>query len=321
MKHLLDTADLATADIATLLDLADTMAEIGSRPVPKVPALRGKTVAQVFFEDSTRTRLSFDTAAKRLSADTLTFTASSSSLNKGESLRDTIETLSAMGVDAFVVRHRSSGVPLAVSSWTDASVVNAGDGWHQHPTQALLDAHTITRSLSTGNSLSGVHVAIVGDVAHSRVARSDIDVFRKLGAQVTVVAPRTLVPGAWFGRDDVRFTESLDDLIGDVDVLYMLRLQKERMASGLIPGGDEYSLRFGLDERRANLLREGALVLHPGPMNRGVEMIVDPARLPGSRILVQVATGVAVRMAVLFSLLGHSGDPVDVSLDTGSGHR
>ena len=321
MKHLLDTADLAAADIATLLDLTDTMAEIGSRPVPKVPALRGKTVAQVFFEDSTRTRLSFDTAAKRLSADTLTFTASSSSLNKGESLRDTIETLSAMGVDAFVVRHRSSGVPLAVSSWTDASVVNAGDGWHQHPTQALLDAHTVTRSLSTGNSLSGVHVAIVGDVAHSRVARSDIDVFHKLGARVTVVAPRTLVPAPWFGREDVHFTESLDDLIGDVDVLYMLRLQKERMASGLIPGGDEYSLRFGLDERRANLLREGALVLHPGPMNRGVEMIVDPARLPGSRILVQVATGVAVRMAVLFSLLGHSGDPVDVSLDTGSGHR
>lgn len=321
MKHLLTTADLDAPGIAALLDLTDAMAEIGSRPVPKVPALRGKTVAQVFFEDSTRTRLSFDTAAKRLSADTLTFTASSSSLNKGESLRDTIETLSAMGVDAFVVRHRSSGVPLAVSGWTGASVVNAGDGWHQHPTQALLDAHTITRSLASGNSMSGVHVAIVGDVAHSRVARSDIDVFSKLGAQVTVVAPRTLVPRSWFGRDDVKFTESLDDVIRDVDVLYMLRLQKERMASGLIPGGDEYSLRFGLDDRRASLLRDETLVLHPGPMNRGVEMLVDPARLPGSRILLQVATGVAVRMAVLFSLLGHSGDPVDVAVDAGGGDR
>lgn len=321
MKHLLTTADIDAGDIATLLDLTDSMAEIGARAVPKVPALRGKTVAQVFFEDSTRTRLSFDTAAKRLSADTLTFTASSSSLNKGESLRDTIETLSAMGVDAFVVRHRSSGVPLAVSGWTDASVINAGDGWHQHPTQALLDAHTVTRSLAAGNSLSGVHVAIVGDVAHSRVARSDIDVFRKLGAQVTVVAPRTLVPRPWLDRDDVGFTESLDEVIGDVDVLYMLRLQKERMSSGLIPGGDEYSLRFGLDDRRAALLRDEALVLHPGPMNRGVEMLVDPARLAGSRILVQVATGVAVRMAVLFSVLGHSGHPVDAAVDTGSEDR
>lgn len=321
MKHLLTTADLDAAGISALLDLTDTMAEIGSRPVPKVPALRGRTVAQVFFEDSTRTRLSFDTAAKRLSADTLTFTASSSSLNKGESLRDTIETLSAMGVDAFVVRHRSSGVPLAVSNWTHASVINAGDGWHQHPTQALLDAHTITRSLGSGNSLSGVHVAIVGDVAHSRVARSDVDVFLKLGAQVTVVAPRTLVPRSWFGRVDVNVTESLDEMIGDVDVLYMLRLQKERMASGLIPGGDEYSVRFGLDDRRAALLRTTALVLHPGPMNRGVEMVVDPACLPGSRILVQVATGVSVRMAVLFSLLGHSGEPVDASVEAGGADR
>lgn len=311
MKHLLDTADLDAQNIASLLDITDTMAEIGSRAVPKVPALRGKTVAQVFFEDSTRTRLSFDTAAKRLSADTLTFAASSSSLNKGESLRDTIETLSAMGVDAFVVRHRSSGVPLAITRWTTASVVNAGDGWHQHPTQALLDAHTVTRSLRSGNSMAGVHVGIVGDVAHSRVARSDIDVFEKLGARVTVVAPRTLVPVSGLGSGGVSVTESLDDVIGEFDVLYMLRLQKERMSSGLIPGGNEYSERFGLDDRRAGLLRKGALVLHPGPMNRGVEMVVDPGRLSGSRILDQVATGVAVRMAVLFSLLGHAGEPID----------
>lgn len=317
MKHLLSTADLDVDRIASLLDTADTMVEIGSRAIPKVPALRGKTVAQVFFEDSTRTRLSFDTAAKRLSADTLTFAASSSSLNKGESLRDTIETLSAMGVDAFVVRHRSSGVPLAITQWTRASVINAGDGWHQHPTQALLDAHTITRSLGAGNSMSGVHVAIVGDVAHSRVARSNIDVFEKLGARVTVVAPRTLVPRAGLGSGRVSFTESLDDVVGVADVLYMLRLQKERMSAGLIPGGGEYSSRFGLDDRRAAMLRKGALVLHPGPMNRGVEMVTDPGNLPGSRILDQVATGVAVRMAVLFSLLGHG----DESLDGRSGDQ
>lgn len=307
MKHLLTTSDLDLVQIAGLLDVTDTMVEIGSRPVPKVPALRGKTVAQVFFEDSTRTRLSFDTAAKRLSADTLTFTASSSSLNKGESLRDTIETLSAMGVDAFVVRHRASGVPVAITQWTTASVVNAGDGWHQHPTQALLDAHTITRSLRCGNSMSGLRVAVVGDVAHSRVARSDIDVFTKMGADVTVVAPRTLVPVSGLGAGSVSYTESFDEVIGEVHVVYMLRLQKERMSAGLIPGGAEYSDRFGLDERRAAMMKSDALVLHPGPMNRGVEMVADPGRLSGSRILTQVATGVAVRMAVLFTLLGHAG--------------
>lgn len=307
MKHLLTTADLGVADIAALLDTTDAMLEICSRPFPKVPALRGRTVAQVFFEDSTRTRLSFDTAAKRLSADTLTFTASTSSLNKGESLRDTIETLSAMGVDAFVVRHKSSGVPAAVTQWTDSSVVNAGDGWHQHPTQALLDAHTVTRSLATGNSMAGLHVAIVGDVAHSRVARSDIDLFARLGARITVVSSATLAPLKWLAARNIEVVASLDDVISEIDVAYMLRLQKERMSAGLLPPGGEYSERFGLDEARAAAMRRGAIVMHPGPMNRGVEMVVDPGRLSSSRVLTQVSTGVAVRMAVLFTILGGGG--------------
>ncbi len=319
MKHLLTSAELARSDIERLLVSADQMVEVSSRPVPKVPALRGKTVAQVFFEDSTRTRLSFDTAAKRLSADTLTFTASSSSVNKGESLRDTIETLSAMGVDAFVVRHRSSGVPLAVTRWTDASVVNAGDGWHQHPTQALLDAHTITRSLGTSNSLDGVRIAIVGDIAHSRVARSGIDVFTKLGAHVSLVGPATLLPADGISASSpgkLDATQDIDELVGEVDVMYMLRLQKERMSSGLLPPGGEYSARFGLDDRRARMMKKGALVMHPGPMNRGVEMMVDPGSLVSSRILTQVATGVAVRMAVLLEILG-GGTSTETTTQTG----
>lgn len=303
MKHLLTTADLTVADIHQILDVADHMQEINSRPVPKVPALRGRTVASVFFEDSTRTRLSFETAAKRLSADTLTFTASTSSVNKGESLRDTIETLSAMRVDAFVVRHKSSGVSGAITKWTDAAVINAGDGWHQHPTQALLDAHTITRSFGDGNTMAGRTVAIVGDIKHSRVARSDIDVFTKLGAKVVLVAPGTLLP-VDVRSFPVTTANCIDDVIADVDVVYMLRMQKERMDSALVPEIAEYSAQFGLDEKRARRLRPHALVLHPGPMNRGVEMIVDPVDLPGSRILHQVAHGVSVRMAVLFTILG-----------------
>jgi aspartate carbamoyltransferase catalytic subunit len=303
VKHLLTTAQLDAAAVGALLDVGDHMAEINSRPVPKVPALRGKTVASVFFEDSTRTRLSFETAAKRLSADTMTFSASTSSVNKGESLRDTVETLAAMGVDAFVVRHKSSGVPEAITQWTDAVVVNAGDGWHQHPTQALLDAYTITRSFGDGNSMAGRRIAIVGDVKHSRVARSDIDIFTKMGAEVTLVAPGTLLPvdAASYG---VGIVHGIDEVIATTDVLYMLRMQKERMDSALVPDIREYSARFGLDDRRAARLQEHALVMHPGPMNRGVEMLVDPGTLPGSRILVQVANGVSMRMAVLFTLLG-----------------
>ena len=303
MRHLISTAQMDAARIASLLDVGDHMAEINSRPVPKVPALRGRTVASVFFEDSTRTRLSFETAAKRLSADTVTFSASTSSVNKGESLRDTIETLSAMGVDAFVVRHKSSGVPEAITQWTDAVVVNAGDGWHQHPTQALLDAFTITRSFRDGNSMAGRRIAIVGDIKHSRVARSNIDVFKKLGAEVTLVAPGTLLPVDVHGYG-VGVTHCIDDVIGTSDVVYMLRMQRERMDSALVPEIAEYSARFGLDTARAARLMPHALVMHPGPMNRGVEMLVDPAGLPGSRILAQVANGVSMRMAVLFTLLG-----------------
>ena len=303
MKHLLSTHDLSIDNIVAILDTADHMTEINARPVAKVPALRGRTVASVFFEDSTRTRLSFESAAKRLSADTMTFSAASSSVNKGESLRDTIETLSAMGVDAFVVRHKSSGVPAAITQWTGASVINAGDGWHQHPTQALLDTYTITRSFGLKDSLQGRSIAIVGDIKHSRVARSDIDVFTRLGAEVILVAPPTLLPhniATW----GVKTASSIDEVVGKVDVLYMLRMQFERMDSGVIPGLAEYSSRFALTPARARLLSPHALVMHPGPMNRGIEMVVDPSDLPGSRILQQVANGVSVRMAVLFTILG-----------------
>ncbi|MFM8793441.1 MAG: aspartate carbamoyltransferase catalytic subunit [Acidimicrobiales bacterium] len=301
MRHLLDTAELTVDGIASILDVSDHMTAINARPVPKVPALRGRTVASVFLEDSTRTRHSFETAARRLSADVMTFSASTSSVNKGESLRDTIETLDAMGVDVFVVRHKSSGVPAAVTAWTSASVVNAGDGWHQHPTQGLLDAYTVTRSFSSGNSMSGMRVAIVGDVRHSRVARSTVDVFRRLGADVVLVGPGTLLPPDGLG---CRSVDDLDSVVADVDVLYMLRMQRERMDVALVPDTAEYSVRFGLTPQRASRLRQDAVVMHPGPMNRGVEMLVDPASLPGSRILAQVRNGVAVRMAVLFTLLG-----------------
>ncbi len=304
MKHLLSASALSRENIVELLDMADHMAAINARPVPKVPALRGRTVASVFFEDSTRTRLSFETAAKRLSADTMTFSASSSSVNKGESLRDTIETLSAMGVDAFVVRHKSSGVPQAITQWTNASVVNAGDGWHQHPTQALLDAFTITRSFGV-ESLDGKSVAIVGDVLHSRVARSNVHVLTQLGAHVTLVAPSTLIP-ADIGEWPVTTCAHFDDVIDEVDVVYMLRMQRERMESAYVPNLGEYAARYGLTSRRVGKLKGDALVMHPGPMNRGVEMCVDPSELRGSKILAQVANGVSIRMAVLFSVLGGS---------------
>jgi aspartate carbamoyltransferase catalytic subunit len=303
MKHLLSTHDLSTSDVISLLKTADHMTEISSRPQPKVPALRGNTVANVFFEDSTRTRLSFETAAKRLSADTMTFSASSSSVNKGESLRDTIETLTAMGVDAFVVRHKSSGVPQQITQWTSAAVINAGDGWHQHPTQALLDTYTITRSFESPESLAGRTIAIVGDIKHSRVARSNIDLFTRLGAHVIVVAPDTLLPNdisSW----GVDTCAGIDEVLEDIDVLYMLRMQRERMDSALIPDLAEYVSRFSLTQDRANRLQVHALLMHPGPMNRGVEMLVDPADVPGSRILQQVTNGIAIRMAVLFTILG-----------------
>ena len=305
--HLRSIAELGGADgILELLDLADHMVEINARPFPKVPALRGKTVVSLFFEDSTRTRLSFETAAKRLSADTMTFSVSTSSVNKGESLRDTIETVDAMGVDAFVIRHKSSGVPWQVSQWTAASVINAGDGWHQHPTQALLDCYTIRTALGRP-SLDGLRIAIVGDVKHSRVARSDVDAFAALGAHVTLVAPPTLLPPSLEGWP-VEVVHDLDGFIADVDVLYLLRMQRERMHESLVPSMREYTAGYGLTPARAARLGKHALVMHPGPMNRGIEMAVDPSELPGSVIIQQVANGVAVRMAVLFKLLGSGTD-------------
>ena len=307
MKHLRSIAELGGADgILELLDLADHMVEINARPFPKVPALRGKTVVSLFFEDSTRTRLSFETAAKRLSADTMTFSVSTSSVNKGESLRDTIETVDAMGVDAFVIRHKSSGVPWQVSQWTGASVINAGDGWHQHPTQALLDCYTIRTALGRP-TLDGLRIAIVGDVKHSRVARSDVDAFAALGAHVTLVAPPTLLPPSLEGWP-VEVVHELDAVIADVDVLYLLRMQRERMHETLVPSMREYTAGYGLTPVRAARLGKHALVMHPGPMNRGIEMAVDPSELPGSVIIQQVANGVAVRMAVLFKLLGSGTD-------------
>jgi aspartate carbamoyltransferase catalytic subunit len=300
VKHFRSIAEAGPDALVRLLDLSDHMAEVNRRPNPKVPALRGKTVCNVFFEDSTRTRLSFETAAKRLSADTMNFAVSSSSVNKGESLRDTVETIAAMGVDAFVIRHKSSGVPWQIADWTQASVINAGDGWHAHPTQALLDCYTIRTALNRRDSFDGLRIAIVGDVKHSRVARSDIEAFTMLGADVTLVAPRTLLPPTV----DVPTTTDLDDLIDQLDVIYLLRMQRERMTEALVPSLREYTTRFGLTAERAKRLPDHALIMHPGPMNRGVEMAVDPSELPGSVITQQVTNGIAVRMAVLFELLG-----------------
>ena len=302
-RHFRSIDEVGVDTIRRLLDLTDHMAEVSRRPNPKVPALRGRTICNLFFEDSTRTRMSFDTAAKRLSADTMTLAVGSSSVNKGESLRDTVETLSAMGVDAFVLRHRTAGTPWQIAQWTNAAIVNAGDGWHAHPTQALLDAYTIRTRLGGATSFDGLSVAIVGDVRHSRVARSVTQILTMLGADVRLVAPRTLLPPVPMAPT----THDLDDVVGDVDVLYLLRMQNERMGTGLVPGGTEYTDRFALTPARARQLRPDAMVMHPGPMNRGVEITVDPSTLGQSLILDQVTNGIAARMAVLFDLLGSSG--------------
>ena len=302
MKHLRSIDELGLEGLTALLQLTDHMAEINHRPVPKVPALRGRTVASLFFEDSTRTRLSFETAAKRLSADTMTFNVSTSSVNKGESLRDTVATITDMGVDAFVVRHKSVGIPWQISQWTSASIITAGDGAHQHPTQALVDCYTI-REATHAQSFAGMRVAIVGDIKHSRVARSNIQAFTLLGASVVLVAPPTLLPpdvSHW----PVSVSHKLDEVIGTVDVLYMLRLQSERMAQGHVPTLREYSEQYGLTQKRVLTLKSDAIVMHPGPMNRGVEMQIDPSDVKNSLIHRQVANGVSVRMAVLFELLG-----------------
>jgi aspartate carbamoyltransferase catalytic subunit len=291
--------DIATG-ISEVMTLTDSFVEVSERTIPKVPALRGRTVVSLFFEDSTRTRLSFETAAKRLSADTMNFSVSTSSVKKGESLRDTIETIEAMGVDAIVVRHASAGVPRQIAQWATSAVINAGDGWHEHPTQALLDCYTIRQRLG---DITGKRIAIVGDIRHSRVARSNIAAFTALGADVTLVAPPTLLPPSLEGWP-VKVSTDIDAVLPTVDVCYMLRMQRERMTEALIPTIREYSSRYGLNERRAELLPDHALIMHPGPMNRGVEIDAAVADLPNTVIVDQVRNGVAVRMAVLFLLLG-----------------
>jgi len=309
MRHLLSIADLGADGIEEVLRLTDSFVEVSGRAIPKVPALRGKTVVSLFYEDSTRTRLSFETAAKRLSADTMTFSVSASAVNKGEGLRDTVETIAAMGIDAMVVRHKSAGVPWRIASWIDASVINAGDGWHEHPTQALLDCYTIR---SRRGSLRGMRIAIVGDVKHSRVARSDVVAFTALGAEVVLVAPPTLLPPSLEGWP-VSVSHRIDDVLGTVDAVYLLRLQRERMIEALIPSLREYRAVYGLTADRVRRLGPDTLVMHPGPMNRGVEIDAEAAGDVRSVITAQVANGVAVRMAVLYLILGAGTDLVAAS--------
>jgi aspartate carbamoyltransferase catalytic subunit len=303
-RSLLSVGDLGPSGIEEILRLADAFVEVNRRPIPKVPALRGKTMASLFYEDSTRTRLSFETAARRLSAEVMTFSVAGSSVSKGESLRDTVQTLTAMGADALVVRHGSAGVPWQVARWTTASVVNAGDGWHEHPTQALLDCYTVRQVRPQG--LAGTRVAIVGDVAHSRVARSDVACFSALGAEVVLVAPPTLLPPSLAGWP-VAVSHRLDEVLPKVDVVYLLRVQSERIGEALFPSLREYAAAYGLTTERARLLAPDAVVMHPGPVNRGVELAADVADLPCSVITRQVENGVAVRMAVLFWCLGAGG--------------
>ncbi|HWC10546.1 MAG TPA: aspartate carbamoyltransferase catalytic subunit [Acidimicrobiales bacterium] len=299
---LLAVADLGVDGIEEVMTVTDSFVEVSERTIPIVPTLRGRTVVSLFYEDSTRTRLSFEAAAKRLSADTMNFSVASSSVKKGESVRDTVQTIEAMGVDALVVRHSSAGVPAQIASWVDAVVINAGDGWHEHPTQALLDCYTIR---ARRGSLAGLRIAIVGDVKHSRVARSDVAAFSMLGAEVTLVAPPTLLPPSLDGWP-VAVSHDLDAVLPKSDVVYLLRMQAERQTEALLPSLREYTAGYGLTRSRARLLAEDTLVMHPGPMNRGVEIAADVAELPCSVITRQVANGVAVRMAVLFLLLGSS---------------
>jgi len=308
-RCLLAVADLGLDGIAEVMTLTDSFVEVSERAMPKVPALRGRTVVSLFYEDSTRTRLSFEAAARRLSADTMNFSVSTSSVHKGESLRDTVETIEAMGIDALVVRHPSSGAPAQVASWVDVSVINAGDGWHEHPTQALLDCYTIrAQRLAQGESidatrpLDGLRIAIVGDIKHSRVARSNVAAFALLGAEVILVAPPTLLPpslAGWLAVVDHDF----DAVVAKVDIVYLLRLQSERCDEALLPSRREYTAGYGLTSRRAAMLGDGAWIMHPGPINRGVEIAADVADQSNSLITNQVANGVAVRMAVLFLLL------------------
>jgi aspartate carbamoyltransferase catalytic subunit len=317
MRHLLDTKTLARADALRILDVAEDMAQTQQREIKKLPTLRGKTVVNLFFEDSTRTRISFEAAAKRLSADVINFSAKGSSVSKGESLQDTAQTLQAMGADAVVIRHGASGAPrtLATSGWISAGVVNAGDGTHEHPTQALLDAYTLRKRRfgddSRGRDLAGMRVTIVGDVLHSRVARSNVWLLTTLGAEVTLVAPPTLIPqdvSAW----PATIVYDLDDAIAaEPDALMMLRIQLERMNAAYFPTEREYSRRWGLDPERLAALPAGSMVMHPGPMNRGLEISAEAADSARSTVLEQVTNGVSVRMAALYLLLAGERDATD----------
>ena len=300
IKHLLSVTQLSPDDITRVLNTADSFREVGTRLIKKVPALRGRTVVNLFYENSTRTRISFEIAAKRLSADVINFSTGGSSVAKGESLKDTALTLEAMGADAIVIRHSSSGSPTTLTRWVEASVINAGDGTHEHPTQALLDLFTIRDHFPT---FGGLRVAIVGDVLHSRVARSNAHALSRMGAEVTLVAPPTLIPRdaeAW----GVQVSHDLDEVLPKLNVCYVLRVQRERQRQQFFPSVREYSRLFGLDRRRVEALPEGALVMHPGPMNRGVEIASEVADLPRAVITDQVTNGIAVRMALLYLMLG-----------------
>lgn len=306
MRHLLSASDLSREDAILILDTAAELASVTDRSMKKLPTLRGRTVVNLFFEDSTRTRISFEVAAKRLSADVINFAAKGSSISKGESLKDTALTLEALGADAVVVRHGASGAPhrLAASEWTNCAVINAGDGTHEHPTQALLDAFTLRHHLRSGQgNLEGLSVAIVGDILHSRVARSNVALLGTLGANVTVVAPPTLMP---LGVDSwpCRVSYDIDQVLPEVDAVMMLRVQSERMQGAYFPSSLEYSRMYGLDAARMNVLPDHAIVLHPGPMNRGMEISADVADSPRAVMVEQVRNGVSVRMAVLYLLLG-----------------
>lgn len=309
MRHLLSTKDLSRDEAVQILDLAEDMADAGTREVKKLPALRGKTVVNLFFEDSTRTKTSFEAAAKRLSADVINFSAKGSSVSKGESLKDTAQTLAAIGADGVVIRHHSSGAPrvLAQSGWIDAGVINAGDGTHEHPTQGLLDAFTMRKRLhgdaSRGKALEGVTVTIVGDILHSRVARSNVWLLETLGADVTLIAPATLLPvgvETW----PVTVGYDLDSAVAAApDVIMMLRIQSERMNAAFFPNAREYSRQWGFDDERLGRLPEKTIIMHPGPMNRGLEISSGAADSARSTIIEQVANGVSIRMAVLYLLL------------------
>lgn len=311
MRHLLSISDLSKAQAISILDTATELARVSDGAVKKLPTLRGRTIVNLFAEDSTRTRISFEAAAKRLSADVINFSAKGSSLSKGESLKDTALTLQAMGADAVVIRHSASGAPqrLADSDWMKGSVINAGDGTHEHPSQALLDAFTIRKHCAKGGmDLVGIRVAIVGDILHSRVARSNVLLLNLLGASVVLVAPPTLLPvgvESW----PVKISYDLDKVIGSVDVVMMLRVQQERMNDLFFPNAREYSRYFGLNADRLKLMSHDSIVMHPGPMNRGLEITAEVADSARSVIVEQVANGVSVRMAILYVLL--AGAPLE----------